>query len=242
MIYHVATCLGEGALGSLTAIVTVNVMPTDDDGVRMTQELDYSETGFLHVETQQVVFYTKKGRLPFCGHTALAAAFVIDQLDGDVAINLVTDIGGVEMTRCDGGFRFEVPSPAYTPVNVDVGFGVAHTRAYLGRDLLLLYDSADAVRGLVPDMQALLDAPGLLVHCAANVGAGEYVYRTFGPKVDVSEDDACASAQGLIAPIMVKKQGCQAFIARQLSPRGGLFRVYVEDDGVFVTAYARMVV
>ena len=117
--------------------------------------------------------------------------------------------------------------PAYTlsPVPVTeamaAAFGARPTAAYLGRDLLCVFDREETVRGLTPDQAALRGLEGLLQHATARGRAVDCVSRSFAPKCGVPEDPVCGSGHCHIFPYWARVLGKDTLVAWQASPRGG---------------------
>lgn len=94
--------------------------------------------------------------------------------------------------------------------------------AYLGRDLMCVFDSEATVRDLAPDQEKLLKLPGLLFHATAAGKDFDCVSRSFAPKMDLVEDPVCGSGHCHILPYWSEKTGKERLTAYQASFRGGV--------------------
>ena len=65
--------------------------------------------------------------------------------------------------------------------------GARPVEAYMGRDLLCIFESEDVVRGLSPDMEKLKALDGLLLQVTAKGREYDCVSRSFAPKLNVPE-------------------------------------------------------
>ena len=103
--------------------------------------------------------------------------------------------------------------------------GVARAEAS-GRnrfDWLVQLASADEVRALRPDMNALaeFDMRGVIVTAPADDGEHDFVSRWFGPRAGVDEDPVTGSAHCCLAPWWAARLGRSAMRGFQASARGG---------------------
>lgn len=238
MIFHVNTCTGEHALGSPTAIVYDENFSTEEC-LRITRAFGYSETGFFK-KSGGLRFFAATGELPFCGHTLLGAAHVHFQRTGISRMEFYTKIGTICITRMGEGYSFALPKQDYQEIPLPPSFKEIANRAYLGRDLFLLAEDVDAMKQYIPNKETLLAQDGLLVHLASLSEEYDYEYRTFGPKVEVFEDEACVSAHGMLAPFFSAQLGKTNLKAHQRSPRGGDFWVDTSKKQVKIYAKAEI--
>src|SRR5205823_12208905 len=99
--------------------------------------------------------------------------------------------------------------------------------------------SEDELRALEPDMAELEQVSARVVYYTAPGGDGfDYADRVFGPKVGIPEDPATGSAHCTLAPIWAARLGKDEMMARQVSARGGVFRVRVAGDRVKIAGQA----
>ena len=128
-------------------------------------ELKHSETAFVRRTGEgsfHIRYFTPAEEVDLCGHATLAAAHVVlTQLEpGRQQVTFHTCSGPLPVQK--RGDRYEMDFPAYTlsPVPVTeamaAAFGARPTAAYLGRDLLCVFDRAEDVLALKPDMDKLL--------------------------------------------------------------------------------------
>ena len=114
---------------------------------------------------------------------------------------------------------------------------------YLGKsrfDYLAVFDSAEAVRSLKPDFRKLEQIPvrGVIVTAAADDARFDFVSRFFAPAVGVDEDPVCGSAHCCLAPYWAHRLGKTDLMANQVSARGGVLRLRLNDDRVILGGQA----
>jgi predicted PhzF superfamily epimerase YddE/YHI9 len=87
---------------------------------------------------------------------------------------------------------------------------------------LVLVESAQVLRGLVPDMAGIarIDRGGIIV-TAPGDGGYDFVSRYFAPAKGIPEDPVTGSAHCMLAPYWAGKLGKTALRAFQASTRGG---------------------
>lgn len=118
--------------------------------------------------------------------------------------------------------------------------GAVPSEAYMGRDLLCVFDNEDTVKNLKPDMKKLLKLDGLLLQVTAPGKNTDSVSRSFAPKLNVIEDPVCGSGHCHIVPYWAKKLGKENIVAYQASKRGGTLYCRMEGNKVFIAGKAAL--
>lgn len=99
--------------------------------------------------------------------------------------------------------------------------GATPKEAYMGRDLLCVFEDEDIILNLNPDMDKLRQIDGLLLQVTAAGRSVDCVSRSFAPKLNVFEDPVCGSGHCHIVPYWTNKLQKQNIVAYQASKRGG---------------------
>ena len=118
--------------------------------------------------------------------------------------------------------------------------GSVPSEAYMGRDLLCVFDNEDTVKNLTPDMEKLLNLDGLLLQVTAPGKTTDSVSRSFAPKLKVTEDPVCGSGHCHIVPYWAEKLGKKNIVAYQASRRGGTLYCRMSGDRVFMAGKAAL--
>ena len=108
----------------------------------------------------------------------------------------------------------------------------------------VVVSSAEAVRGYVPDLDAIAASgdKALLLTAPAEPSSGaDYVLRVFGPNVGIPEDPATGSAQCSAGPYWAAELGRADLVARQLSRRGASLYVRPQGERVGIGGHATTV-
>ena len=101
---------------------------------------------------------------------------------------------------------------------------------------LALYDDAEAVRDLVPDIGALRALDTNVICTAPGRDALDFVSRFFAPGSGVDEDPVTGSAHASLTPFWVARLGRNPLRARQISARGGSLECELKGDRVILRA------
>lgn len=218
------------------------------DGLMMniTKENNFSETAFAVKEGNKyhLRWFTLGGEIDLCGHATLACAYVLFRFYIPGADKVVFSTLSGDLIVCKHGDLLEMEFPAYQLEKVPVtdamidAIGAIPSEAYMGRDLLCVFDSEDTVRNLDPDMDKLLKLDGLLLQVTAPGKDTDSVSRSFAPKLNVAEDPVCGSGHCHIVPYWAKKLGKNDIVAYQASKRGGTLYCKMSGDKVFIAGKA----
>lgn len=227
--------------GNPAAICVMDSWPEDDLMMRITSENNLSETAFVVCEADRhhLRWFTPGGEIDLCGHATLACAFVLMEHVG-VSTNEVrfNTLSGELVVRKNGEL-YEMDFPAYglEPVSVtddmEQALGIRPDEAYIGRDLLCVFNNPRIVTSIQPDLSALEKLDGLLCHVTEK-GTQHYdcVSRSFAPKMGVAEDPVCGSGHCHIAPYWAQRLGKNHISAYQASKRGGELMCSVQGNRV----------
>ena len=202
-------------------------------------------------------WFTPPVEVDLCGHATLASAHVLWEtgiLPPDAPARFATRSGWLTAIKDapeKGWIELEFPAQEETripvPRDLEAALGVPLVYAGASRaDLLAEVPSEDLVRGLVPDLAALrrLNARGVMVTARAHSPSGtrsqgfDFVSRFFAPSVGVDEDPVTGSAHCTLGPYWGKKLGKAEMVGYQASARGGVVRVRLQDDRVFLGGQA----
>lgn len=234
--------------GNPAAVCILDRWPAEELMRSMTIENNLSETAFAVREGERyhLRWFTPGGEIDLCGHATLACACVLLNFY-EKGLERVTfrTLGG-ELTVERRGELYEMDFPAYelTPVPVTgrmaEALGAAPIAAYMGRDLLCVFDDAETVRALRPNREKVLALDGLLLHATARGTDADCVSRSFAPKCGVEEDPVCGSGHCHIAPYWAEKLGKERIVAEQASKRGGTLYCRVADGRVKLAGHAAL--
>lgn len=234
--------------GNQAAICIMDQWITEDLMMNITKENNFSETAFAVKEGEKyhLRWFTPGGEIDLCGHATLACAYVLFKF-------YITDANKVVFSTLSGDLivkrnddLLEMEFPAYklekVPVTQDMidAMGATPSEAYMGRDLLCVFDDEKTVRNLQPDMNKLLNLEGLLLQVTAPGKDTDSVSRSFAPKLNVTEDPVCGSGHCHIVPYWAKRLNKDSIVAYQASKRGGTLYCRMDGDKVFLAGKAAL--
>jgi predicted PhzF superfamily epimerase YddE/YHI9 len=215
------------------AAVCILDAPRDDGWMQaLAREMNLSETAFLVVRADgdwDLRWFSPTVEVDICGHATLASAHVLweeGRVPAGTPIRFHTR-SGVLGAEPDGDWvELDFPVAPLDDPSVEV------------RELA----SEGELRALTPDMAELQALEARVVYYTAPADDGfDYADRVFGPKVGIPEDPATGSAHCTLGPLWAARLGKNDLMARQVSSRGGTFRVRLAGDRVRIAGRATTV-
>lgn len=213
------------------------------------QENNLSETAFAvrrEPGVYDIRWFTPGGEVDLCGHATLATSFVIFNFAEPEVEELLFHGQSGDLRIRRKGALYEMNLPVYPLKQVAVtpemcaAIGAEPKEAWLGRDLLCLFESEQVIRGLQPDQEKLKEIPGLLLQATAPGDKEDCVSRSFGPKLHIPEDPVCGSGHCHIVPFWAERLGRDELVACQASARGGILYCRVMGDRIAIAGKAAL--
>ncbi|MFN8532869.1 MAG: PhzF family phenazine biosynthesis protein [Dehalococcoidia bacterium] len=211
-------------------------------------EMNLSETAFLHPDGKEwrLRWFTPLVEVDLCGHATLASAFILWQ-SGALAVGLPaifhTRSGVLTARQANDWIEMDFPAvpatPQAPPPELIAALGVQPVAAGRATDWLVEMGSADEVRSLRPNLEALstLGGRGTIVTAPGNDGV-DFVSRFFAPAVGIAEDPVTGSAHCTLGPWWANRLGRRDLTGYQASARGGTVRVRLVGDRVVLGGQA----
>ncbi len=213
-------------------------------------EMNLAETAFLRLVEPGVWdlrWFTPTTEVELCGHATLASAHLLwegGHTEAEI-LRFRTLSGELRASRAEGWIWLDFP--ALQPRRIappegllsPLGSGAAGAPVWTvvggpgpSVDLLVELDSAEIVRALAPDMNALkrISCRGVIATAAGSDGV-DFVSRFFAPAYGIPEDPVTGSAHCLLGPFWGDRLGKGRLVARQISRRGGDLRVELAGAG-----------
>jgi PhzF family phenazine biosynthesis protein len=235
------------------AAVCILPEPRSDNWMQnVAQEMNLSETAFLHKQEDgfSLRWFTPAVEVDLCGHATLASAHILwetgmlnpqEQARFHTRSGLLTaERKGEEADKIhpiELNFPATPEEPTHAPPGLSEALGV--TFEYIGKnkfDYLVEVDSEQVVRNLKPDFAMLrrLSSRGIMVTSVASSSEYDFVSRFFAPGAGIDEDPVTGSAHCCLGPYWRTRLGKEEFVAYQASERGGVVRVRVAGDRVYL--------
>lgn len=223
------------------------LMPLDawlDDAVLQAigEENNFAETAFI-VPSQsdeadyELRWFTPAIEIALCGHATLAAGhYVFENGFAGSSVRFATRKAGVLVVTRDGD-DLALSLPAYAPSaqplpdwTAALGALPAEYHVYPGDYHVLLFDHADEVLALKPDMKTLASLGDHQFICTAPGKDTDVLSRVFVPGAGVDEDSVTGSAHAVLTPFWAARLGHNSFTAFQASKRGGRLQCTLDAD------------
>ncbi|MGI8960618.1 MAG: PhzF family phenazine biosynthesis protein [Bryobacteraceae bacterium] len=215
--------------GNPAAVCPLEAWLPDETLQAIAAENNLAETAFF-VRTGDrfhLRWFTPVCEVELCGHATLASAHVLFQELNQLGDTLRFDTQSGELTVKRNGDRLMMDFPSRPPGKVDVhpeligALGAAPAEILGAGDYLVRYNSADQVRSLAPDIEALKRVDRFAVIVTAAGTDCDFVSRFFAPSRGIPEDPVTGSAHCTLIPYWANQLGRTALHARQISARGG---------------------
>lgn len=236
--------------GNPAAVCVLNE-PADEKWMQnVAAEMNLSETAFLYPQEEgyNLRWFTPAVEVDLCGHATLASAHVLwelQYLDVGTQAKFYTRSGLLTAERqgnwIELNFPKNSPEPASAPALLEQALGVE--LKYVGKnkfDYLVEVDSEEALRQMQPDFVLLKTLPvrGIIVTCVSASHEYDFVSRFFAPAAGINEDPVTGSAHCCLAPFWSQRLHKNEFVAYQASARGGVVRVRLAGERVYLGGQA----
>lgn len=229
-IYQVDAFAGRVFGGNPAAVVFLESWLPDATLQNIAAENNLAETAYLVREGEAwgLRWFTPAVEVDLCGHATLASAWVVMTHRDPAAERVAFDTRSGRLTvRREGDllvmdFPAMPPAPCGASAELERALGAKPSEVLKARDIMAVFDSADQVRELAPDMRAVaaLDAFAVIVTAPGENGV-DFVSRFFAPAKGIPEDPVTGSAHCTLTPYWAARLGRKELRARQISPRGG---------------------
>ena len=213
-------------------------------------EMNLSETAFVRPLSNgfEVRWFTPTIEVDLCGHATLASAHALwseNIVPSGSAIRFLSKSGELTCVQRDDLIELDFPATTVAPAKHSnaVCDALGCDAIFQGAskfDRLVLVGSEQVLRSIRPDFARLRDLPsrGVIVTSASNNPRFDFVSRFFAPNAGVDEDPVTGSAHCALGPFWSERLGKTEMTAFQASARGGIVRVRVAADRVFLAGHA----
>jgi len=241
-LYHIDAFAERPFAGNPAAVCPLETWLPDDLMQSIAGENNLSETAFFVPEGDgyRVRWFTPTLEVDLCGHATMASAFaVFNRLaPSRASVTFQTEKAGpLTVTREGELLALELPArpPEHCPepAGLAAALGKKPVEVLAARDYLAVYDSAEDVKSLKPDFEAIgrLDRFAVIVTAPGSNGI-DFVSRFFAPGHGVNEDPVTGSSHCSLVPYWAARLGKTRLEARQVSRRGGALTCTLEGDRV----------
>ncbi|MDC3953951.1 PhzF family phenazine biosynthesis protein [Polyangium jinanense] len=240
--------------GNPAAVCPLPAWLPDETLQAIAAENNLSETAFIvrKDERHELRWFTPSVEVDLCGHATLAAGYVVlELLSPDLPfVSFHTRSGQLVVRRAEGLLSIDLPARPPAPTHVTdalaEALGKRPIAAHAARDIVAVYESAEDVRALRPDMAKIAALETFAVGVTAK-GTGidadvDFVSRFFAPAKGVPEDPVTGSLHCTLVPLWASTLGRARLRARQVSARGGELDCTLAGDRVLLAGGAVLVI
>lgn len=230
----------------------------EDDMLLVAQELGLSETAFVQKidgsDDWSIRFYSPVMEIPLCGHATLASAAVLFERLGATELEFVNiDNLKLPASLVPEGIKLVFPvyetRPDIVPSALLEALGLSSVQnvVYNEETNILMLEIAETgiLANLSPDYQALRASHdtinGVLVTAPSTTDDYDFHSRYFWPWSGTNEDPVTGGTHTFLAPYWASKLGKSSLRSFQSSKRSGFMQVDIENDQLFITSQARIV-
>jgi len=232
------------------AAVCILASPCDEAWMQnVASEMNLSETAFLYPEEAgfRLRWFTPVVEVPLCGHATLASAHVLYEtgvLAPTDTARFFTRSGELQATKKGNWIMLDFPAQPVTarvaPFDIAAALGVPvlNIAGNDQRRWVAEVESEEQLRSLQPDFAAMMDIHGVVATCRATTPGYDFMSRFFAPGIGINEDPVTGGAHCSLTPYWAKKLGKTEMVGYQASARGGVVRVRLAGDRVYLSGQA----
>jgi PhzF family phenazine biosynthesis protein len=218
--------------------------------LNVAKEMNLSETAFLLRQADSsfnLRWFTPAVEVDLCGHATLASAHVLwseGHLPPDAKAQFHTHSGVLTANHREDWIELNFPAlpaaRATAPRELEQALNLTiETVSQTDLGYLIEVKSEAIVRQLQPDFTILKTIP---VHGVIVTSPGtppfDCISRYFAPRVGINEDPVTGSAHCCLAPYWCDRLGKSELLAYQASARGGIVKVRLAGDRVYLSGQA----
>ncbi|MEB3416278.1 PhzF family phenazine biosynthesis protein [Alteriqipengyuania sp. WL0013] len=229
---HVDAFADRPFTGNQAAVMPLESWLDDEVLQAIAAENMFAETAFVIPDASgetdyELRWFTPTEEVRLCGHATLASGHVLlAQSDAEWVTFRTRLAGNLEVRRVDAGYEVGLPLIETAPQPWDEALrllGVEPQEVWRNdtRYNVFLYDSAETVRALDPDLRGLGALGNDQFICTAPGEETDVLSRVFVPGGGVDEDSVTGSAHAVLTHFWTERLGRGHFTAHQASARGG---------------------
>jgi PhzF family phenazine biosynthesis protein len=244
--------------GNPAGVCLVDTPLGDETMLHIAQELNLSETAFVHAQEIRdrfsIRFFSPRMEISLCGHATLAAAKVIFAMQKTNEAHFI-NIQNLDLATKELQGRIVMEFPVYEtkiahapPALLSaLGIHAVNNAAYNEETRILLLEIADTqtLAHLAPDFEALVRSHNALncvvVTAASATDHYDFHSRYFWPWSGTNEDPATGGTHTFLAKYWSQRLGKTKMKSFQSSKRGGLMEIELVDGKLLIHGQAVIV-
>jgi PhzF family phenazine biosynthesis protein len=257
-LYQVDAFTNRRFAGNPAAVCPLKAWLPDDVLQAIAAENNLAETAFFVPRAGgdfDLRWFTPAVEVDLCGHATLATGHVLmTELEPTrERATFHTKSGPLHVSRTGKQLSMDFPSqppkPFTPPAGLIEALGTTPRAVLAALDIhvVAVFDSAEQVRALEPDLAAIARFDGFFAVGVTAPGTGpdadvDFVSRFFAPAKGVPEDPVTGSLHCRLTPYWAERLGKTTMRARQVSPRSGELTCRLDGDRVHLAGDAVLVI
>ncbi len=245
-IYQIDAFANKVFEGNPAAVCPLDSWLPDELMQSIAAENNLSETAFFVSEGAgySIRWFTPVSEVDLCGHATLASAYVIFNIMNyeDDSIDFDSKSGKLSVSRNEDCLTLDFPAQPAEPCNVPdqiiQAFGIMPIECLRDEDYIVIFDKAEDVQSVNPEMETLknMDCRGVIISALSD--EYDFVARFFAPGFGIPEDPVTGSAYTRLVPYWAGRLDKSKFNVKQVSARGGELMCELKGDRVLITGKA----
>jgi len=249
-VFQVDAFTSQPFFGNPAAVCLLFEEKSDDWMQNVAREMNCSETAFLLKKDMglSLRWFSLNTEVGLCGHATLASAHILWEkgiISRNNEILFFTKSGLLTAQYREGWNELNFPAileqEIEPPEALIKSLGIPPV--YVGKnkyDYFVEVETEEILRDIKPDFKALelIACRGVIVTSPSSQPEYDFISRFFAPALGINEDPVTGSAHCCLGPYWQKKLNKNEFRAYQASERGGILKVKVEDDRVYLSGQA----
>jgi PhzF family phenazine biosynthesis protein len=246
--YQIDSFAEKTFTGNPAGVCPLNAWLPDAVMQNIAMENNLAETAFYVKEKDgyRIRWFTPAVEVDLCGHATLASAFVLFNHEGYPGNEVSFNSRSGPLTVKKNGEMLTLNFPTDSISEVDLlpaladAFSAKPATVLKGKtDYMLVFESEDQIKNLVPDFALLakVKARGIIVTARGDLV--DFVSRFFAPQSGVNEDPVTGSAHTTLIPYWADVLNKTALEAIQCSARGGRLSCKIMGDRVEISGKAK---
>jgi PhzF family phenazine biosynthesis protein len=249
-IFQVDSFTNSAFKGNPAGVCILTNEKSDEWMQKTAAEMNLSETAFLskYMDGYNLRWFTPYTEVDLCGHATLASAHILweyQYLEKDKTAKFFTKSGILTANLRADWIELNLPSEPeeYSETPFELGQALGVDIIYIGKnrhDYLIEVESEEVVKNMKPNFHAIshVNARGIIVTSISSNEDYDFVSRFFAPQIGINEDPVTGSAHCCLGPYWKKRLNKDEFTAYQISERGGILKVKVEDKRIILSGQA----
>jgi PhzF family phenazine biosynthesis protein len=244
------------AEGNPAGVVIYDEIIPDDLLLKIAIDIGKSETAFIKKTNNNyysIRWFSPKKEMPICGHATLAAAKVLFSIKPVDEITFISSNDKLLITKKNESITMKFPIDDYNHVPTEAIYfdffpEINISECIIGKrtkKVILIVPKETNIRTLKPVYHIMEMSKGIYsngIGISKKSSTYDFESRYFNPWAGVNEDPITGSVHTVLAQYWSKKLHKNKMTAAQLSHRPGILELMTDNNSVYISGKARIVI